>query len=72
MTGDPLRVRKSLMRMRIDRSIVWPDSSAAGTQRTSLDSLLGVWLSGHGRVMPILAAYAERAIELFYLSENVG
>jgi hypothetical protein len=68
MTGDPLGVKKSLMRMRIDRSIVWPDGSVAGTQRTSLDSLPGVWLSGHGRVMPVLAAYAERAIELFRMS----
>jgi len=30
------------MRMRIDRSIAYPTASAAGTQRTSLDSLLGV------------------------------
>jgi len=42
MTGDLSPARKSLMRMRIDRSIVYPATSAAGTQRTSLDSLLGV------------------------------
>jgi hypothetical protein len=31
-----------LMRMRIDWSIVYPGTSVAGIQRTSLDSLLGV------------------------------
>lgn len=30
------------MRMRIDRSIAYPTASVGGTQRTSLDSLLGV------------------------------
>ncbi len=42
MTGDFLRARKSMIRMRIDRSIAYPTASAAGTYRTSLDSLLGV------------------------------
>jgi hypothetical protein len=35
-------------------------------------SVRGVWLSGHGRVTPIMAACAERAIELFHMSENDG
>ena len=41
-TGDVLPAWKSLMRMRIDRSIAYPTASADGTQRTSLYSLLGV------------------------------
>ena len=36
ITGESLRSRKSLMRMRIDRSIVYPWTSDTGTQRTSL------------------------------------
>jgi len=40
ITGGSLRDRKSLMRMRMDRSIVYRGNSDAGTQRTSLDSLL--------------------------------
>ena len=42
ITGESLRARKSSMRMRIDRSIVYPETSDTGTQRTSLDSELGV------------------------------
>jgi len=41
MTGEFLRARKSLMRVRIDLSIVYPTASAAGTKWTSFDSLLG-------------------------------
>ena len=48
ITGESLRARKSLMRMRIDRSIVYPGTSDAGTQRTSLDSLLGVGCPASG------------------------
>jgi hypothetical protein len=42
ITGNSLRARKSLMRRRIDQSIVQPGSPDSGTQRASLDSLLGV------------------------------
>jgi hypothetical protein len=35
------------MRTRIDRSIVYPKTSDAGTQRSSLDLLLGVGHHGH-------------------------
>jgi hypothetical protein len=41
-TGDSHRAKKSLVQMRIARSIVYPRTSDAGTQRTSLESLLGV------------------------------
>ena len=43
ITGESLRARKSLMRMRIDRSIVYP--------WTSLDSLLGVGRPARGRAV---------------------
>jgi hypothetical protein len=49
ITDDSLSDRKSLMRMRIDRSIVQPGRSGAGTQRTSLDSLLGIGFPLSGR-----------------------
>ena len=39
------------MRMRIDRSMVYSESSDAGTQQTSLDSLLGVGSPARGRAM---------------------
>ncbi len=39
------------MRMRIERSIVYPGTSDAGTQRTSLDSLLGVGCPLRGRAV---------------------
>ena len=51
ITGESLRARKSLMRMRIDRSIVYPWTSDTGTQWTSLDSLLGVGRPARGRAV---------------------
>jgi hypothetical protein len=42
VTTDDSASEEALMRMRIDRSIVHPRTSEAGTQRTSLDSMLGV------------------------------
>jgi hypothetical protein len=50
MTGDP-RTSKSLMRMRIERSITYPTASDAWTQRTSLDSLLGVGFPSMARAV---------------------
>jgi hypothetical protein len=40
-----------LIRIRIDRSIVYRATSAAGAQRTSLDSLLGVGRPLRGRAV---------------------
>jgi hypothetical protein len=48
IAGDSLRARKSLMRIHLERSIVYPRTSDAGTQRTSLDSLLGVGSPARG------------------------
>ena len=39
------------MRMRIDRSIVYPWTSDTGIQRTALDSLLGLGRPARGRAV---------------------
>jgi hypothetical protein len=51
ITGESLCPRKSLILMRIDRSIVYPRTSDTATQRTSLDSLLGVGRPARDRVI---------------------
>ena len=43
--GESLRARKSLMRMRIDQSIMYRRTSNAGTHRISLDYAALRWLS---------------------------
>jgi hypothetical protein len=50
-TGSLPGVRKSLMRMRIDRSIACLETSETGTQPTSLDSLLGVGCPARARAV---------------------
>jgi hypothetical protein len=49
------------MRMRIDRSIVYPGISDAGIQRTSLDSLLGVGCENALRVF-VLSGLGHRKL----------
>src|ERR1700722_14366471 len=61
ITGESLGARKSLMRMRIDRSIVYPGTSDTGTQRTSLDSLLGVGRPARGRAVSGMASFLARS-----------
>ena len=73
ITGESLRARKSLMRMRIDRSIVYSAISDTGTQRTWLDSLLGVGCRARGRAVstmenscrasPLLVYAGDRALD---------
>ena len=60
------------MRIRIDRSIVYSRICDAGTQRTSLDSLLGVGCPAKGRAVKTMENSCRTSPLLVYSSTCFG